>query len=358
MPRKTSKGPKTSLTKKICIVHMGAEKTGSTALQDWLELNKATLQSNGIALTGLHKAPANWAFVNYFQKNLDEWSVNLGISTQEEKQTFFSGFADTFDEGLNALQSPVVVISSEHFSSRLKTIDELRLLKKFLKFRFRETFIVGWFRPQWHVASSSWSTHLKSGGFVDLKTHLEQVHPRNYYFNYHLVASSWAQVFGKENCFFNQYKSDSDQSFDVRRDFTRVMNLIYPLGVGHGMKFPIARENASLSLVQATLLKVMNSPEMAHTPSLSIKMRSDLKQRVMSEFVDFEEDYSLRLSLDSQTRIYRAFQDSNRRLAEEFLAGESFPAPLCENPEYVSTEQMADLLDRVTKRLLKAILNP
>ena len=91
-----------------------------------------------------------------------------------------------------------VIISSEHFHSRLETREEIERLFALLKKRFSEIKVLVYLRRQIQVAVSLYSTLCRTGGYR------ESIFPKNitednHYYNYYLLLEKWSNVFGQEN---------------------------------------------------------------------------------------------------------------------------------------------------------------
>lgn len=162
-----------------CILHIGTEKTGTTLLQGWLYQNQAALNQQGFYLSECLEKPNNRLLAACFSQQIDGWAKRNGIRSQEDRERFFGGFRGAFIEEMNAAseQHHSVIISSEHFHSTLKTAEEITALAEFLATAFSSVRVVCYFRNQFDVAVSRYSTALKVASTKSLDDFIDQLHP-------------------------------------------------------------------------------------------------------------------------------------------------------------------------------------
>lgn len=185
------------------IIHIGTEKTGTTAIQDFLRKNRVALAKRGVLyprslghqfgsqveLLGVaHEAP--WEH---------DFGTALGIENKSDQKRFEAELNETLcDELKRHRRVSRMLISSEHLHSRVLSVARIQYLKDFLQPFTRSFRIVVWFRRQDEVGFSFQSTRLKSLVDVgDLDLRLLLVAPPGYY-DYAKLYESWASVFGAE----------------------------------------------------------------------------------------------------------------------------------------------------------------
>lgn len=215
-----------------CILHIGTEKTGSTAIQKWLYDNKNDLSSNKVFLSECLSKPNNRIFSLLFLEdfNLCDFCKRNNISSKEELEAFkLEALNNLKDEILqNSKTHEIFVISSEHLHSRIRKKQEIHNIKEFLSQYFDEIKIICYFREQYEMATSFISTQLsaetyfKSNNFDDV---FKNVTPENYYYNFLQIADNWASVFGKNNCIYKIYDKNLFPAKDICRDFINCLNL-------------------------------------------------------------------------------------------------------------------------------------
>ena len=153
---------------KKALIHIGTEKTGTTSIQDFLHINRQALIQHGVAylkspgLTNHRKLP----IFCMRDDRVDDYVIELGIVNKEARMRWKREFKKELHDELDCLSSKIssVIISSEHFHSRLCYESEVRALKEMLQKHFSEIRIIVYLRRQDKLAVSSYSTYCKCGG--------------------------------------------------------------------------------------------------------------------------------------------------------------------------------------------------
>jgi len=244
-------------TKMKCILHIGTEKTGTTILQDWMYDNQAELSKVGIYLSDNLGKTNNRLVPSYFQGHLDDWSIENGISSDDEKMQYFEGFRERLTNEILAAKEThkYFIITSEHLHSRLRKKEEIEELNIFLMSVFDEVEVVCYFRDQFDVAVSLYSTALQVDSFISVDQFVKNAHPDNYYYNYLQIADNWAEVFGKINCNFRIYDRSKFIKNDIRLDFLSVIDRRIDTAK---LNMDRATSNESYSLLQGAAFRVIN----------------------------------------------------------------------------------------------------
>jgi hypothetical protein len=320
--RRTRKGEP-----RVCILHIGLEKTGTTSIQTWLYNNESALLAQGLGLTRSFSRPNNWDFVNFFQVRLDDWATLKAILNEEHKQRYFADFDKRFDEEIGNLGSTNILLTSEHFSSRLRTSKELVKLRDFLALRFDQIRILAWFRPQWDVAVSSWSTSIKTGHYASLGDWLGRIVPDNYYFNYERIAENWSNVFGKDNCIFNVYQPEGSPGGNIVEEFLAALELCGCRIDSKNLDFNGERENTSMSLAESAVVRAINAKVPFWIDRNGIKTRNKFNSKFRASLPELKSNLPISISMAEKLRIHEAFKSSNERFFNTFLGGRGFSQP-------------------------------
>lgn len=310
--------------KGTCILHIGVEKTGTTSIQKFIYQNEVRLKKGGLCLLHGFQKNNNLEFVQYFKLSLDDWAASKGIQNQKQKRKYFLTFKGKFLAELERAPTSNFLITSEHFSSRLTNPAELRELKGFLDQYFSEVKVLGWFRPQWEMIPSSWSTGIKAGMTASLEEYLESASPSDPYFDHYQTAELWSEVFGLENCHFRIYEGFKSVDNDVRLDLLealRVLNFAYDF---REFDFSSVRENTSLSLFDAELRRLVNSS----VPRWQIKNRRRLPGKanaaISTRLEGLVPPVPIVISEDQARKIEQRFKKSNELLYQKYFSGRSF----------------------------------
>lgn len=334
-----------------CILHIGTEKTGTTLLQDWLYDNKEVLNINGIYLSENLGETNNRLLPTYFQSSLDDWAVTNGIANEEEKKLYFKGFLDRFTtEITNASKTHhTFVITSEHFHSRLRQKEEIEELHSVLTSLFDKLEVICYFREQYDMVVSVYSTLLKADNFSELDDFVEQAKPENYYYNFLKIADNWSDVFGRNNCNFRLYDRDKFVGNDIRLDFLSAMkNGLNSEQLNMGR----ASSNKSLYLLQTAAFRAVNrNIPFWRSDKIGINLYNRFVKNKVSEL------HSLKFGniVSSKAHIIMdRFKETNKIFFEKYFTSEvSFPSAVKESTGTVTCDEAVIAIEEVLELGIK-----
>ena len=203
---------------KLCVLHIGTEKTGSTSIQAFLRQNRAALERDGFFYTDT-SIGSQWEFVTLVHPH--PWRTDLGrifnISDEQSKQQFCEMFLANFRKQISqSRKASTLLISSEHFHSRLVTPSMIEDLKSTLDPFVEDFRILVYFRRQDELAVGQFNTKIK-GGFRGT-----QIPPRDQtYYDYDALVSRWASVFGLDAIKAGLYRPLAQLENGLLTDFCR-----------------------------------------------------------------------------------------------------------------------------------------
>ena len=240
-----------------CILHIGIEKTGTTTLQNWLYQNRTALAAQGIALSTVLQHPNNRDMAAYFRSTLDDFAQMAGISSPEQKDRYFEGFIERLEREIEVLSANCthMVFTSEHFHSRLFEADDIARLRDFLAAHFESTTVICYLREQSALRRSLYSTALKAEVSIGIEEFHPAIGPGHFYYDFVQVLGRWEDAFGRDNIRARLFDVAALQEGDVRRDFLKTA---LPFVAPETLVFEEARENESLSFLQARAFKAIN----------------------------------------------------------------------------------------------------
>jgi hypothetical protein len=307
---------------RICILHIGTEKSGTTALQEWLYCNRLPLSARGFYLSDQLGKPNNRIFAAYFSRQLDEWAQINRLMSIEQKDGYLSGFEISLRQELTeALKSHErVVISSEHLHSRVVTQKEIQAVHEFLTSIFDQVYVVCYFRNQAAMALSLYSTALKFGHAVKLETFMNDVHDGNYYYNFERIAMNWSAVFGKENCRFRIYDRRKLVGRDIRYDFLETCGIYSRIA---DFDFSQESSNDSLSKATASVFRLINIllPSMPDKQGLARKLTRLANKMFKRVALKSLNSAGGKLGYGDIDKVNKRFSSSNARFFEKFFDG-------------------------------------
>lgn len=239
------------------LIHIGIEKTGSTAIQDALGSNREALDSQGV-IVGWPPNLGNSRFIvsACVRKPDDEW-VARGWRSFEDRNAYLEESIRWLDRELKTKCSShhTAVISSEHFHSRARTATEMQAIRDFLAARFSSISIVCYVRPQSEVVASLYSTTLRGGSPLSFRQFARRVAGDVGYFDYDLLISRWRETFPGSKIEVRAYRPPESRTGNVVDDFFGYAGLALP---EKGPSIIGATRNRRLSKPQAILMRTVN----------------------------------------------------------------------------------------------------
>jgi len=323
------------MKKRKLILHIGTEKTGTSSIQSFLYENKKLLAKKGyhfiqsLGIRNNRDLPS--MFMN--DEHFDDYYIERGISSIEGKQKLFEQKSQSLKLELAGLSDSIhtVIISSEHFHSRVKSLDKILELKSYLDAFFDEFKVISYIREQTQLIVSLYSTILKSGGVVELSEYAStNCKPNNDYFNYDLFLSKWQEAFGLQSMCVRLFDRNSFHKKSLLLDFLKSTHI-----EATSLNIDVNIENESLNPFGQLLQSVTNKMFPRHLDGLGINLNHQLLTRYVTE------NYSgkgINLAPNESFEIRERFLYSNELIKERYFKehhGELFPVK-SESPSSIS----------------------
>ncbi len=207
-----------------CLLHIGTEKTGTTALQACLHDSRDALSAMGIHFCASMGQRNNRLLAQAMMRSWreDDFFKGRGIDDIRARKAWRRSVVESFRQEVAAVgyDKHTFVISSEHFHSRLARPGEIRMLAAVLRALFDDVEVVCYLRRQDRMAISLYSTVLKAGHSVSAMLPMDDSLPRTrYYFDYERLLNRWAKAFGENAITPRIYDTAEQQSGGVVGDF-------------------------------------------------------------------------------------------------------------------------------------------
>jgi hypothetical protein len=303
---------------KKAIIHIGIEKTGTTSIQTCMNWNREVLRKYGIGYLLTPGIQNNRKLVTYCMNNttIDDYVKNLGICESESRQLWKENFYKEINSELNLLANKVckVIISSEHFHSRLKSFEEINILKNLLINHFDSCSILVYLRRQDFLALSVATTRTIAGSPL-FNYFPSKINSSNHYFNFENLLDKWGQVFGKDNVNVRIYDRNSLYQRDLLQDFFLQTGLE---AIAQHMKIP-PLQNTSLSSVTLRVISRFNT----HYPKYIQDTLVDVNQQMRQDLIKILESKFHGINYlpnrESAETFYKNFSASNIRVAKKWL---------------------------------------
>jgi hypothetical protein len=306
---------------------MGTEKTGTSSIQLFLRKNRKALARHGYHFLQSAGKTNNWRLPAFcsVENRFDDFYRLQAIATDQQLDEFKEQFLNDFEKELRTVAKNVhtIVISSEHFHSRLRSDAEMSNLQQFLSTYFEEIQIVCYLREQAETCASWYSTSMKSGSTYSFYEFVRRCKPESYYFNYFDILANWERYFGFESLEVALFSSKHFLNGDLLDDFTARID---PALVGHLDK-AVRTVNESIQPMGQALNRALNIayPLSNEDPDIS-EIRDKCKDIIAKRLTGKGQQ----TDFPRRKKIYQSFIDSNEKLRQRHFPALKtvFPPPV------------------------------
>ncbi|QVL52136.1 MAG: hypothetical protein KFB97_11765 [Cyanobium sp. M30B3] len=261
------------------VLHIGTEKTGTTAIQEALAINRATLAEHSIYVPDIfgrfnHRSAA---YVFQAANKQDRFDKNMGLcNDKEEKLKFKRVTKQKWISQLRDTDYKKWIISSEHFQSRLTSGSEVANLWTFLRHYYDDINVVIYLRDPAYTAYASFSTRIKNGATPSSLL----IDPARYEnnCNHKKIIQRWLSVVPRHQLDVRLYDRAKLYGGDVVTDFFKGNDL-----KTSSLSRP-AKANESLSLPALRLMLLLNKKIPTHLGLRVNPIRTNLNKFVASYF--------------------------------------------------------------------------
>lgn len=301
------------------VLHIGTEKTGTTSIQRWLYANQSVLRQHGIGLLENVGQPNNMAVAACFTRELSAWGRNKGFKTKTEEKLALEPILQGMTDQLKRFSDngfKMLIVTSEHFSARLKSRQEIENLRQYFN-SFGSTKVICFVRQQSSLARSLYATYVRGAYSETPEVFADWCVQQNHYFNFENLAENWAAVFGSENLKFELLKEGGEQ--DAREIMLNYLRTIENTPDFEKMVNVFGAENQKIGALTCSAIRAVNRkfqrlPVNSHSGRIN-KQLSDLAAEALRE-VDYE------IEIDPFQKKLGSLSESNLRFQEAWLSGE------------------------------------
>lgn len=288
-----------------CVLHIGAEKTGTKAVQAALLQQRHELREQGVLYSDSLRPPQGGSHARLHmyamdKGRVDDWRRGARLTTPSRVEAFRGAVRRALAEELaGSGPADMFLLSSEHCQSRLRTVEEIERLADLLGLVCDEVEVILYLRPQHETAVSLYSTRIKVGHahadpFAD-----GSAEPG--YYDYGALVSRWAAVFGKSNLKVRLYQRHELAGGDILEDFASVVGLSIPL------RPSVTRANPSLSPRGLRVLGAVNTV----LPRFVLGRRNPLRRPLNRIFETFYPGSGPTVDADEAAAFLARFESSN-----------------------------------------------
>lgn len=340
------------------ILHIGIEKTGTSVIQDFIAANPEALRDQGVAVLSSVGAPNHRNLVTYaLRPDFDDDHVTaLGIASPADRERWRANFKENLHRELDGLDPALhtVLISSEHFHSRLVSEDEIACVRALLADHFDEFRLIVYLRRQDQLAASLGSTYYKSGytgSFDDLKQHIAQLVAAGHYFAFDRLLQLWGSQFGTDRLELRRYGAGYFLGGNLLEDFRRATGV---LREGPEYTVPDSR-NSSLSPAALTLLRYFNTAFEGGATTLPASQLTGLRQQLIAVLEARHAGAATLFTAEEARTFYARFESANDLVARNYFGEDAL---FDENFSVYPDSQAEPRMDAALLESLMGFLGP
>jgi len=240
-------------TEMTVYLHIGLEKTGTTSIQEFLRLNRGPLLERGTLypVSCGELTSQDFVVAMYSGWRNDDATIVRGLRDEVDFAAFRDRVLSSLRKEIDESGCRSIVLSSEHFQSRLSELAEIRQLHRQVEsLGWTNLKVIVYLRRPASLAESLFSTAIRNGftyavppGPIEYGTRV---------FFHRETVELWSEVFGKENLILRVYEQKEFFQGDLVADFCQQINLT-------ATDFPrVDSYNSALSRTGLHLLKMLN----------------------------------------------------------------------------------------------------
>jgi hypothetical protein len=297
-------------------IHIGAEKTGSTSIQHFLNLNRIKLQQEGIFFP-VAPGVENHTKLMFYARNentFEEENLTFRLFIPHSTEAFRQELKASLIEeiGHYSPKPQKVIFSNEHCSSRLYHSEELERLRDLFGLFSKDIRIIIYLRRQDDFLLSTYSTNIKSGKnfpFFVPELNEETLHR----YDYLRMLDLWASVFGNENLIVKVFDRSTMVNGDVVQDFLSLT------GIDINDDYTIPEEkNRSLDFYTMEFLRKFNN----YVPMFVRKKLNPDRGNIVNILTEISGPDRIPFDSEELKRFFNLFEKSNREVALKYLGYE------------------------------------
>lgn len=286
------------------ILHIGSNKTGTTALQKTFATNVEELRRQGILypVAGRGDTIRQFGIRAAFTPLETELSgYARRVANNEGRKNYSKAFIKEFDKELSQFSGDSVILSDEalfiYASPGL-----FGAISKFLQERFTEVQVVCYLRRPDEYLKSEYSQHIKVGGRQTVLERIEQMTSAALYED----KLHYVRDFLDGSPVIRWYDNSQLKNGSIIDDFSDACGIDFPDLVTPGIK------NRSLSADGIKTLRAINK----HFGN----RRPEVLRRLTESYLCDGPKFQLRLK--ARKKIYEAVKDEHQRIIDAFFDGD------------------------------------
>lgn len=318
-----------SAIKEICYLHIGTAKTGTTSIQHFMSANRAGLLEQGIIYPQTRSRNNHAAFAAYAVG--DDGRNNLGIRGFLDVPQFGEQLCQELDHELQASTASTILFSTERFSSAQVTESAIERMAALCTRYAARTKIIVYLRDQIDYLVSWYGQNIKGGA---AKPSPFKIGANTDRIDYAALLEPWRKTFGRENMIVRRFERSDFVDGDLLSDFAALISCDIS---AFARAEPL---NEALGARELAFLRAFN----ARIPRRVEGKKNPAGRSLVQALVRLSEPgRRLTVSPDVAEEIAKEFEESNRRVSEEYFGGKW--QPLFPAPKLVSDTNVDVLMD-------------
>jgi hypothetical protein len=308
-------------------LHIGTEKTGTTAIQRTGNRARNQLRKDGVCYPATPGDDWHYKLALYTTGDLALRQL-AGLHADAAWQGFQKSFPDKLRTEIKRSGCRRVVLSSEHLSSRIRDRSQVQQIADLLQ-PLGRVKVVCYVRPQHELFLGANSTFVKAGGTHFRNPPTDDTNP---FYNYEVMLDPWAAVFGDANIILRIYDRERLKDNDIVSDFFSLLG--YEICESSGVEREI---NPSFDAKTLKFLMLFNK----YVPRFKDHRLNPERAELVDALGAISTPPSPLLSAEELRRIFALFERSNSAVARRFLGRAD--GVLFANVSFVGGAETADL---------------
>ncbi len=301
------------MNKRTLYLHIGCEKTGTTSIQNVLADNRQALLKQGIFYPELGKLkfaqlllPAALQPLDHPEKpRADYYPGNEAI----DPDTVWNGFINL----AKANADKDIIISAEHFSSRIKEKGLAYLKAKLGQLSsILDIKVIIYLRRQDKFMESSYSTIIKAGGNIGFDSFFETHIQLRERYDFSLLLNRWSSFFNKSSLIVKDYETEV-------RERGLLNSFFDVIGIDGGtLTLDSEKQNVSWPASVIELVRLCNTPKIS---AILGNQRVLFLDAVTTSLPTENRKQVYRFGKDQRNAILQFYKASNKKVEAEYFGG-------------------------------------
>lgn len=302
---------------KHCYLHIGAEKTGSTSIQAFLQSNRDTLKRKGYLFPEAVGDSNQVALAACAQEDCTFHRLMecVGVRDERELSAFRREIQKSLAAEIHANDLPNLILSNEHCQSRIDTPQKAQRLAELVHSVAEQVTVIFYIRRQDLAATSLYSTALKVGQWRK-----RPVMPMDgdlpITFDYAKTCRLYADAFGPDSLCIRVYAPKRLVGGDAVTDFRHALSL--PESI-NWCQPPV--KNKSIGRLGSRFLRAFNETRHSKYGGRSEHYRLSLVKALEGEFGG----EGVKPSRSLAESFYDRFREGNEEIRRLYLPERKLP---------------------------------